>query len=96
MYLPDEFALLKEGISRIGSFIHSERYTLDTAIVNAAKAAYLAKLIENGRNDIRHYNPEKAGELNSKNISLLLLTKLNKLKKTHPEAFFYCHEISEL
>ena len=95
-YQTEEFALLKEGISRIGNFIHSERYTLDTAIVNASKAAYLAKLIENGLNEIHHYKPEKAGELKNKDLSLPLPTKLNKLKKTHPEAFFYWYEISEL
>lgn len=37
----EEYRLLQDGISRIGSFIHSEKYTLDSAIVNASKAAAL-------------------------------------------------------
>lgn len=95
-YNPDDFTLLKDGISRIGSFIHSERYTLDTAIVNASKAAYLAKLMEKGLYEIHRYNPNQIQELSNKSIGLPLPSKLNKLKKTHPEAFFYWNEISEL
>lgn len=30
-------------------------YTLDSAIINAAKVAYLNRLLENGINEIRHY-----------------------------------------
>lgn len=90
---PEEFKLLQDGISRIGNFIHSERYTLDSAIINASKVAYLCNLIENGINKVNHYSPEKNSELTSAVLHQPLPTKLNKLKKTHPEAFFYWYEI---
>ena len=92
----DEYKLLQDGITRIGSFIHSERYTLDNAIVNAAKAAYLSKLLATGINEIKHFNPNNIGELAGKTLQAPFPTKLNKLKKTHIEAFFYWIEIQEL
>lgn len=92
---PEEFKLLQDGISRIGNFIHSERYTLDSAIINASKVAYLCNLIENGINKVNHYSPEKINELASAVLHQPLPTKLNKLKKTHPEAFFYWYEIQK-
>lgn len=93
LYNPDEYKLLQDGISRIGNFIHSEKYTLDSAIVNAAKVAYLTKLLVKGVNEIRHYSPGNLSELSSQVLQLPLPPKLNKLKKTHPEAFFYWNEI---
>ena len=90
---PEEFKLLQDGISRIGSFIQSEKYTLDSAIINASKVAYLSIQISNGTNKLKHYNPENIEELATKIIQAPLPTKLNKLKKTHPEAFFYWIEI---
>ena len=90
---PEEYKLLQDGISRIGSFIHSEKYTLDSAIINAAKVAYLSKLLSKGINEIRHYSQDNLSELATQVIQLPLPTKLNKLKKTHPEAFFYWNEI---
>ena len=93
---PEEFRLLQDGISRIGSFIHSEKYALDSAIINAAKVAYLSKLIEKGMDKINHYVPADISQLSSKVLELPIPTKLNKLKKTHPEAFFYWNEIQAL
>ena len=92
----EEYKLLQDGISRIGSFIHSEKYTLDSAIINAAKVAYLSKLIEKGIDEINHYVPADISQLSSKVLELPIPTKLNKLKKTHPEAFFYFNEIQLL
>ena len=96
LHNPDEYKLLQDGINRIGSFIIGEKYTLDSAIVNASKAAYLCKLIEKGSNEIHHYNPDYFSELAEKVLQLPIPTKLNKLKKTHPEAFFYFNEIQML
>lgn len=31
------------------------KYTLDRAIINAAKAAYLSKLIEFGKTEVHHF-----------------------------------------
>ncbi len=93
---PEEFKLLQDGISRIGSFIHSERYTIDSAIVNAAKAAYLSKLIEKGVNEVHHYSLNNINNLALEILQEPIPTKLNKLKKTHPEAFFYWCEVQKL
>jgi hypothetical protein len=93
---PEEFKLLQDGISRIGSFIHSERYTIDSAIVNAAKAAYLSKLIERGINEVHHYSPNDIDNLALEVLQEPIPTKLNKLKKTRPEAFFYWCEVQKL
>jgi hypothetical protein len=41
----DTFKLLQTGTKRIQSFIHSEKYNIDSAITNASKAAYLSVLI---------------------------------------------------
>ena len=96
MQNPDEFKLLQDGIRRIGGFMIGERYTLDSAIVNSSKAAYLCKLIEKGINEIRHYTPDMFGELSDQILQLPIPPKLNKLKKTHPEAFFYFNEIQSI
>lgn len=90
---PEEFKLLQDGISRIGSFIHSEKYTLDSAIINASKAAYLSRMISEGVNKPKHYNADNIGEWATQTVQDPMPTKLNKLKKTHPEAFFYWVEI---
>lgn len=93
---PDEYKLLQDGISRIANFIHSERYTLDSAIVNASKVAYLSKLLEKDAVDIHHFSTDKLSDLSAQVIQSPIPTKLNKLKKTHPEAFFYWNEIQLL
>lgn len=93
---PEEFQMFQDGISRIGNFIHSERYNLDSAIVNASKAAYLSRLLDCGINEVCHYSPDGLRELADQVIQQPLPTKLNKLKKTHPEAFFYWNEIGKM
>ena len=83
LHNPDEYKLLIGGINRIRNFIYSERYTLDSAIINASKAAYLSKLISKGISSIRHFSPDNQNELVSKSLQKPLHAKLNKLKKTH-------------
>ena len=96
LYNPHEFELLQDGIKRVRGFIHSEVYSIDSAITNAAKAAYLSKLIEKGITDVKHYNPEEVKALADAVIQSPLPTKLNKLKKSNIEAFFYLYEIQKL
>jgi hypothetical protein len=45
---------------------------------------------------VHHYDPDKLGDLAAQTIQQPLPTKLNKLKKTHPEAFFYWNEIQSM
>ncbi len=93
---PEEFQLLQDGIKRVRGFIHSEVYSLESAITNASKAAYLSKLISRGLNEVKHYTPAEVSLLADAMIQSPLSTKLNKLKKTNTEAFFYWNEIQKL
>lgn len=92
----EHFTLLQDGIKRIQNFIHSERYTLDTAVINASKAAYLSVLIANNFTKIEHFDKNNISELQEVIIDHLLPTKLNKLKKENIEAFYYWWKIYEI
>ena len=82
----EEFDMLQSGIKRIDGFIVSERYLLDSAIRDAAKAAYMAVLILSGTDEIIPFSLERAKESPGMKV---LHAKLNKLKKTNIEAFYY-------
>lgn len=90
----DEFGRLQRGITRIKSYIFSESYTIDSAVVNAAKAAYLATLLKTGHLDFTRFN-NNIEAIKERNIAKLD-TRLNKLKKYAPEAFYYWLEIESL
>lgn len=90
---PDNFKILQTGIKRIQSFIHSEKYNVDNAIVDASKAAYLSVLIANEVTEVSHFDPQNVEHLRDAVIQEPMPTKLNKLKKTNVEAFFYWNEI---
>jgi hypothetical protein len=92
---PETFKLLQTGTKRIQSFIHSEKYNIDSAIANASKAAYLSVLIANGITTAVHFDPQNIEPLRDAVINEPLPTKLNKLKKSNVEAFFYWNEISK-
>jgi predicted nucleotidyltransferase component of viral defense system len=89
-----DFKELLLGIQRISSFIFSEKYYLEKAILHASKAAYLsalilydAKLLEKFKNPL---------DLKDCIISEPMNTKLNKFKKSNPETFFYWYHIYKL
>lgn len=93
---PEEYKLLVDGMKRVKGFIHSEKYGLESAIINASKAAYLSKLIEKGSKEVNHFHPDSTSNLVDAEIVAPLHTKLNRLKKTNIEAFFYWTEIQKL
>lgn len=93
---PEEYKLLVDGMKRVKGFIHSEKYGLESAIINASKAAYLSKLIEKGRTEVYHFNPDNTSDLVDTEIVSPLPIKLNRLKKTNIEAFYYWSEIQKL
>lgn len=75
------------GIKRVNGFIFSESYQIDKAIVCASKAAYLSALIKKGVLEFERYsNPMQIKEWQ---IGQTEYNKLNKLKKSNAEAFFY-------
>ncbi|MFH0761430.1 MAG: nucleotidyl transferase AbiEii/AbiGii toxin family protein [Bacteroidota bacterium] len=93
---PETFKLLQTGTKRIQSFIHNEKFNIDRAITNASKTAYLSVLIRNGIRSIKHFDLQKIEQLRDAVIKEPMHTKLNKLKKSNVEAFFYWNEINKL
>ncbi|GET24440.1 nucleotidyl transferase AbiEii/AbiGii toxin family protein [Prolixibacter sp. NT017] len=86
----EEFNHLQLGIKNFTNFT-VERFAIDEAITAAAKVAYLTTLINNGENQKieRFKNPL---EIREWLIEEQEFKKINKLKKTNPEAFFYWYK----
>lgn len=88
------FNELQNGIQRISRFVFAESYHIEKAIVHASKAAYLATLIKEDAAKIEKYNNPL--QMKDWTIGEPMNTKLNKLKKSNPEAFFYWYKIYDL
>ena len=88
------FEQLQLGIRRITGFIFSESYHLEKAIIHASKAAYIATLILHDANVIEKFENPK--QLKDWKIGEVMNNKLNKLKKSSPEAFYYWYKIYKL
>lgn len=88
------FNELQNGILCISRFIFSESYHIEKAIAHASKAAYLSALIQYDAKTIEKF--ESPLQLKDWQIAEPLNNKLNKLKKSNPEAFFYWYKIYEL
>jgi predicted nucleotidyltransferase component of viral defense system len=81
------FGELQTGIQRVQSFIFSEHFHLDRAITHAARAAYLALAIAHDASALERF--EMGMQLGDALIMDPTFNKLNKLKKSNVEAFFY-------
>ena len=68
---------------------------LEQAIVDSARAAYLATSIEKSNARLEQFDGDPTVVLNME-LSPAVSNKLNKLKKVLPEAFFYWVKTSEL
>ena len=90
-----DFNLMQDGIIRVKSFMYKQRYLIDNAIIDAARAAYLATLIEKGVTQVEPY-PENPNDIKDLVIRPSLTNKLNKLKSKLPEAYYYWAKTSEL
>jgi hypothetical protein len=91
-----DFAILSKGIVQVKGFIYSEAFHLEKAITYAAKAAYMATVIKYGQKEIKKYDAEKVLEMKDWLIKEPISNKLNKLKKSNPESFFYLYHLSEI
>lgn len=81
------FEELSSGIKKLRTFIYSENYQIEKAIVHVSRIAHLTRLIQSGKNVIKRFEtPEQVADWNIQDHSL---TKLNKLKKGNVEAFYY-------
>ncbi len=89
----DKYAELQSGIKKLAAFIYAERFSLDSAILCAAKTAYLASLIRKGASEISRIDPSI--DLTDLFIQDPRYNKLNKVKKTSPEAFYYFYKALE-
>lgn len=89
-----DFNELQRGIKNIRTFIFSERFHLERAIVLAARAGYLAALLKTGGGNIKRFTDP--GEIADWMIEQPFETRLNKLKKSSPEAFFYWYQTAQL
>ena len=69
-------------------------YRIEEAIIDAAKAAYLATVIETGGDTIERFTDAQLAE--DLLIKPVLTNKLNKLRIGLPEAYFYWAKTSQL
>ena len=92
----EEFQLYLNGITRIRGFIHSESYSLESAIRDASKVAYITASIMTANKELKHYKQDIASNYQEALIEQPFNTKLNKLKKTNFEAFYYWYETFSL
>lgn len=89
-----DFNALIAGITQIKQFIFSESYHIEKAIIHSAKAAYLATAIEKKITVLEKYREPL--QVKDWIIEQPFYTRLNKLKKSNPEAFFYWYKVYEL
>jgi predicted nucleotidyltransferase component of viral defense system len=81
------FPELLKGLSAISRFVFSEPYHLEKAIPHAAKTAYLSMLIANNQSSFEKFSDP--AQVADAKIEAPHNTKLQKLKKSSPESFFY-------
>ena len=82
-----EYAELVSGFKKMAGFVYSGTFTGDSAILCASKTAYLSALILKDIDSIARFDKEL--DISSWVIINPAFNKLNKLKKTSPEAFYY-------
>ena len=90
-----DFARLQQGINRIKSFMFRGNYLIDSAIVDAARAAYVATLLEKGHTGIERYNGNPMS-ISSLEMFPTLPKRLTQLKRQSPEAYYYWAKVSQL
>lgn len=77
---------LMNGIAQLKQYIFSENYHIEKAIIDAARAAYMAAIIQTGAKKINRFADPM--EIRDWTIGNQQYNKLNKLKKSNPEAFY--------
>jgi hypothetical protein len=88
------FTELQTGIQNIVSYIFSESFFIDKAITHASKAAYLSTLLNKDAEKMIRYSD--ISDIDGLLIDHPFCTKLNKLKKSNPEAFYYWNQTVKL
>ncbi|MDP2112965.1 MAG: hypothetical protein Q8K69_02780, partial [Bacteroidota bacterium] len=80
------FEVLQLGLKQITDYIFSESYHIEKAITHAARTAYTIALMKTETSIQRYSNRI---DMTKWLIELPNNPRLNKLKKTNPEAFYY-------
>lgn len=88
------FEELLSGVKRLQPYIFSESYNIDKAISQASKIAHLTRLLLIQEKVIARF--KNAEQIKDWAIADHTLTKLNKLKKINPEAYYYWHKSIQL
>lgn len=89
----EKFKWLLEGNKKLVNFI-LHTYSIDHAIVSAARTAYAIQLIKNDYQQWNQYTgPEQVKDLV---IDHTIYPKIHKLKKSNTEAFFYWYHALSL
>jgi hypothetical protein len=91
-----DFEILSKGITQVKSFIYSESFHIERAITYAARVAYMAAVIKYGQKEMARFDMAKIQEMKDWLIEAPALGKLNKLKKSNPEAFFYLYRMADM
>jgi hypothetical protein len=89
----NEYAELVSGIKKLAGLVYGEYFTLDSAILCAVKVAYMSALIGKGGQKILRFDP--LINLSSMIIQNPAYNRLNKVKKTSSEAFYYFYHAIE-
>nr|WKN36003.1 nucleotidyl transferase AbiEii/AbiGii toxin family protein [Tunicatimonas sp. TK19036] len=87
-------AELQRGIKNIRTFIFSEPFHIEAVMLPAAKAAYLSALLQKSITAFKRFTNPK--EIATWQVEQPFSTRLNKLKKSNPEAFFYWYHATKL
>lgn len=85
------FTELQIGIRNIRNYIFSERFEQNKATIAASKSAYVAMLISKVQTQVAFY--ESPNQLIDLEIPG---TRLGRLKRNNPEAFFYWYQAKKL
>jgi Nucleotidyl transferase AbiEii toxin, Type IV TA system len=88
------FPELLTGIKNIRNYIFSESFHLERAMIPAAKSAYLSAILQTESKEINHFSDPM--DVADWLIEQPFENRLNKLKKSNPEAFFYWYRAFEL
>lgn len=88
------FTEINTGIKKMAGYVYCGNFTIDNAIVCAAKSAYLAELIIRNRNSFDKFSQDL--NLSNQIIEHPDYSRLNRLKKSSPEAFYYFYQSIKL
>ncbi len=89
-----EYAELQDGFKKLAAFVYDGTFNVDSAILCAGKTAFLAALLM--KRELTIPRREYTATMAAWSIANPGYNKLNKLKKTNPEAFFFYFQALEI